>query len=198
VQGRGLLSHAGAARFARNHMLALVKAVLEQRSAERTYGIAEDDLTPGLGWSLPALRRVWNQRKAVVAPWWAENSKEAYNTGLDSLARSLEAWSTSRAGQRPGASVGFPRFHARRGRACVRFTTGTIRAEADRHHVSSAPTCSDDRGGRCRAAPPGYVGNRLNSWAPVPLQVYCWSWTPLVVDAPGVSTHRPELSATKL
>jgi hypothetical protein len=49
-----------------------------------------------------------------------------------------------------------------------------------------------------RAAPRGYVGNRLNSWAPVPLQVYCWSWTPLVVDAPGVSMHRPELSATKL
>src|SRR2546426_4114304 len=30
------------------------------------------------------------------------NSKEAYNTGLDSLARSLEAWSKSRAGGRAG------------------------------------------------------------------------------------------------
>jgi putative transposase len=136
AQKRSLWSHAGAARFARNHMLALVKATLDQRAAERSYGIAEDDLTPSLGWSLPALRRSWNQRKAAVAPWWGENSKEAYNTGLDSLARSLDAWSRSRMGQRAGATVGFPRFHSKRDRASVRFTTGTIRVEADRHHVT--------------------------------------------------------------
>ena len=35
-QARSLWSHAGAARFARNHMLALVKATLEQRAAERS------------------------------------------------------------------------------------------------------------------------------------------------------------------
>jgi putative transposase len=136
AQERSLWSHAGAARFARNHMLGLVMATLDQRAAEKSYGITGDDLTPSLGWSLPALRRVWNQRKDVVAPWWAENSKEAYNTGLDSLARSLEAWSKSRNGQRAGASAGFPRFHSRRARASVRFTTGTIRVEADRHHVT--------------------------------------------------------------
>jgi putative transposase len=136
AQVRSLLSHAGAARFARNHMLGLVKATLDQRAAERTYGIAGDDLTPGLGWSLPALRRAWNLRKAAVAPWWAQNSKEAYNTGLDSLARSLEAWSKSRQGGRAGAAVGFPRFHSKRDRASVRFTTGTIGVEADRHHVT--------------------------------------------------------------
>jgi putative transposase len=136
AQERSLWSHAGAARFARNHMLGLVRATLDQRAAEKSYGITGDDLTPSLGWSLPALRRAWNQRKDVVAPWWAENSKEAYNTGLDSLARSLEAWVKSRTGQWAGASVGFPRFHSRRGRASVRFTTGTIRVEADRHHVT--------------------------------------------------------------
>jgi putative transposase len=135
AQERSLSSHAGAARFARNHMLGLVKATLEQRAAERTYGIAEEDLTPAWGWSLPALRREWNRRKGMVAPWWAENSKEAYNTGLDSLARSLEAWSKSGKGQRAGASVGFPRFRSKRGRASVRFTTGAIRIEADRRHV---------------------------------------------------------------
>jgi len=136
AQERSLWSHAGAARFARNHMLGLVKAALDQRAAERSYGITENDLTPGPGWSLPALRRAWNQRKDVVAPWWAENSKEAYNTGLDSLARSLETWSKSRTGQRAGAEAGFPRFRSKRGRASVRFTTGTIRVEADRHHVT--------------------------------------------------------------
>jgi putative transposase len=136
TQERSLSSHAGAARFARNHMLALVKATLDQRAAERTYGMAEDDLTPSLGWSLPTLRRAWNLRKTAIAPWWAENSKEAYNTGLDSLARSLEAWSKSRRGRRAGASVGFPRFHSKRDRASVRFTTGAVRVEADRHHVT--------------------------------------------------------------
>lgn len=136
AQERSLWSHAGAARFARNHMLDLVKAVMDQRTAERSYGIAEAELTPALGWSLPSLRKIWNQRKEAVAPWWGENSKEAYNTGLDSLARSLDAWSKSRTGRRAGKSVGFPRFHSRRHRASVRFTTGTIRIEADRHHVT--------------------------------------------------------------
>jgi putative transposase len=136
AQARSLASQAGAARFARNHMLRLVKAVLDQRAAERSYGIDEADLSPGLGWSLPALRRVWNERKNSVAPWWSENSKEAYNTGLDSLARALEAWSKSRRGTRGGRPVGFPRFHTKRDRAKVRFTTGAIRVDADRHHVT--------------------------------------------------------------
>src|SRR5215469_13504761 len=78
AQQRSLWSHAGAARFARNHMLAVVKANLEQWVAERSYGIVGEDLTPCLGWSLPALRRAWNRRKDVVAPWWPEHSKEAY------------------------------------------------------------------------------------------------------------------------
>jgi hypothetical protein len=38
-------SHCGAARFAFNHMLSVVKANLDQLAAERSYGIAEADLT---------------------------------------------------------------------------------------------------------------------------------------------------------
>ena len=117
-------------------MLALVKAVMDQRAAERSYGVAESELTAVLGWSLPALRKVWNQRKASCAPWWGENSKEAYNTGLDGLARGLEAWSSSRRGQRAGRAVGFPRFKSARAPKSVRFTTGVIRVEADRRHVT--------------------------------------------------------------
>ncbi|GAS88964.1 IS607 family element RNA-guided endonuclease TnpB [Mycolicibacterium brisbanense] len=136
TQLRELASHAGAARFAHNHMLALVKAVMDQRAAERSYGIGEAELTPVLGWSLPALRKVWNQRKAWCAPWWGENSKEAYNTGLDGLSRGLEAWSKSRTGERKGRMVGFPRFKSARATRSVRFTTGAIRIEADRRHVT--------------------------------------------------------------
>lgn len=132
TQLRALASHAGAARFAHNHMVALVKAVMDQRAAERSYGIPEEQLTPGLGWSLPALRKIWNQRKA----WWAQNSKEAYNTGLDGLARGLDAWSKSRTGARAGPAVGFPRFTMARAAKAVRFSTGVIRIEADRRHVT--------------------------------------------------------------
>ena len=117
-------------------MLAAVKAVLDQRSAERSYGIAEAELTPSLNWSLPGLRKAWNARKDEVAPWWAQNSKEAYNTGLDALARGLTAWHTSRTGERAGKAVGFPRFKTARSRRAVRFTTGVLRVEADRHHVT--------------------------------------------------------------
>jgi putative transposase len=38
-QERQLLHHAGAARFAHNWALARVRAILDQREAERTYGI---------------------------------------------------------------------------------------------------------------------------------------------------------------
>jgi putative transposase len=137
AQQRSLAVHAGAARFAYNWALAAVKANAGQRAAERSYGIADGELTPALGWTLPALRRAWNQAKTQVAPWWAECSKEAFNTGLDGLARALRNFSASRSGQRAGRRVGFPRFRSRR-RAVpsVRFTTGAIRAEADRRHIT--------------------------------------------------------------
>ena len=135
-QVRDLLRHAGAARVAYNWGLARIKANLDQRSAERSYGIAETDLTAPLSWSLYAMRKDWNQAKATVAPWWAECSKEAYNTGLDQLARALKNWADSRKGERKGRRMGFPRFKSRRRHTpSVRFTTGTIRLEDDRRHV---------------------------------------------------------------
>ena len=52
AQERVLRSHAGAARVAFNWGLARVKAVMDQRAAEATYGIIGDDLSPALSWSL--------------------------------------------------------------------------------------------------------------------------------------------------
>ncbi|OKI61485.1 IS607 family element RNA-guided endonuclease TnpB [Micromonospora sp. CB01531] len=135
-QERAVLAHAGAARVAYNWALARVKAVMDQRAAERSYGVPEELLTPTVGWSLAKLRKAWNQAKPEVAPWWPECSKEAYNTGLDNLACGLKNWSDSRAGKRAGRRVGFPRFKSRRrATPSVRFTTGAIRVEADRKHV---------------------------------------------------------------
>ncbi|MGA3487375.1 helix-turn-helix domain-containing protein, partial [Micromonosporaceae bacterium DT55] len=45
AQERALLGHAGAARKAYNWALARVKAVMDQRAAERTYGIPDEQLT---------------------------------------------------------------------------------------------------------------------------------------------------------
>ncbi|MFD7055685.1 IS607 family element RNA-guided endonuclease TnpB [Streptomyces mirabilis] len=114
-----------------------MKANLGQREAERSYGIAEAGLTPSFGWSMYSLRRAWNAAKREVAPWWAECSKEAYATGLDQLARALKNWSDSRRGKRKGPRMGFPRYKSKRKTTpSVRFTTGTIRLEDDRRHVT--------------------------------------------------------------
>jgi len=59
-------------------------------------------------WSLPALRREWDQAKCDVAPWRAENSKGCYSCGLDGPARGLDAWLKSRRGERKGPPAGFP------------------------------------------------------------------------------------------
>ncbi|MDT5029009.1 MAG: putative transposase [Micromonosporaceae bacterium] len=91
--------------------LARVKANLGQWDAERSYGVAEDDLTPSFGWSMYSMRKAWNQAKMSVAPWWAHRSKEAYATGLDCLARALSNWSDSQRGKRKGPRIGFPRFN---------------------------------------------------------------------------------------
>ncbi|MGV9378049.1 helix-turn-helix domain-containing protein [Nonomuraea sp. NPDC003707] len=81
-QVEAFASHCGAARFTFNWGLALVKTALDQREAEKTYGISKELLTE-VPWSLPTLRRAWNTAKGTIAPWWADNSKEAYNSGLD-------------------------------------------------------------------------------------------------------------------
>ncbi|MBS4728449.1 IS607 family element transposase accessory protein TnpB [Mycobacterium sp. SM1] len=122
-------SHFGARRKAFNWGLAQVKADLDAKAAD-----------PGhepVGWDLGSLRWAWNRAKDMVAPWWAENSKEAYSSGLADLARALQNWSASRNGTRRGRRVGFPRFKsARRDAGRVRFTTETMRVEDDRRTIT--------------------------------------------------------------
>jgi putative transposase len=126
-QRRALASHCGAARVAYNWGLGLVTTRLDQRQADPTIQVP---------WTLPELRREWNQAKDEVAPWWAENSKEAYSSGLNGLACALRNWSDSRNGRRKGRPVSFPKLK-RKGRArdACRFTTGAIRVLPDRKHV---------------------------------------------------------------
>ena len=105
TQERLLLSHAGASRFAYNAGLAHIKEALDAGAKPE--------------WSLYGLRRWWNSNKDALAVgedgviWWTENSKEAYSSGLEALAKGLSNWSKSRKGVRKGRRVGFPRFKAK-------------------------------------------------------------------------------------
>ena len=119
AQERRFLSHAGAARFAYNAALAHVKESLDAGEKPE--------------WSFYSLRKWWNRNKDELAVdddgiiWWADNSKEAYSYGLESLAKGLSSWTKSRNGSRKGRRMGFPRFKSK-GRATPRFsyTTGNF------------------------------------------------------------------------
>ena len=124
AQERLLLSHAGGARFAFNAGLAHVKADIEAGAKPE--------------WSFYSLRKWWNANKDTLAVgddgviWWRENSKEAYSSGLEALAKGLSNWVKSRKGARKGRRVGFPKFKSK-DRATPRFayTTGFRLIEDD-------------------------------------------------------------------
>ena len=98
AQERKLASHTGAARFAFNAGLAHVKDGIDNGTKPE--------------WSYYALRKWWNANKDGLAvsgetgePWWRENSKEAYNAGLESLAAALSNWSKSHNGRSPDCGL---------------------------------------------------------------------------------------------
>lgn len=130
-----LYRHCGTGRFAYNHMLGLIKANMDQRNAEATYGLSGDELTPYVEWSYYGLRKEWNRRKHDVAPWYGAVSKEAASSGLTDLANGLKNWKDSKDGNRKGARMGFPRFQNRNRKMSMTFTTGVMRLAEDRHHV---------------------------------------------------------------
>jgi putative transposase len=121
-----LLAHAGAARLAYNHQLARVKANLDQRSAERSYGVADADLTPSLSWSKVSLINHVNAWKDGRAPdarvnddgtrglsWRGEVSADVFETASVNAAQALKNWTDSCNGTRAGKAAGFPRFKSR-------------------------------------------------------------------------------------
>jgi len=89
TQEREFRSHVGASRLTYNYLLSKVKATLDQREAEKSYGVSESELTPYMPTSHYALRKYWNIQKGTIAPWYRENSKEAYADGAKRLSLSL-------------------------------------------------------------------------------------------------------------
>ena len=121
-------SHFGARRKAFNWALGQVKDDLDAKKLDGDH--------VAVRWDFQSLRNEWNQVKDEVAPWWSENSKESYATGIADLARALNNWQASTSGVRKGRRVGFPRFKsARNDRSRVRLTTGAMRLEADRRTI---------------------------------------------------------------
>jgi putative transposase len=143
--GASLASHAGAARFSFNWGLAEIESRLEAHRVLAALAIrqgatvaeakswAAGPVGP-IPWTLPALRREWNGVKDDIAPWWRENSKEAYSSGLDALARALKNYFDSCRGRRRGRRVGWPKPKRRHGgRRSFRVTTGSFGIVDARH-----------------------------------------------------------------
>jgi putative transposase len=130
-----LARHFGARRKAYNWTVATVKADI---AAWHASGIETEKP------SLRALRKRWNTVKDEVcvntetgAVWWPECSKEAYADGIRGAVDAYWNWQSSRAGKRAGKQVGFPRLK-KKGRDADRvcFTTGAMRVEPDRRHLT--------------------------------------------------------------
>lgn len=134
-QARALARHFGARRLAYNWTVATLKADIDAWHAT-----GAETAVP----SLPSLRKRWNLAKDTVcvnwetgATWWRECSKEAYADGIAGAVQAYWNWQTSRAGNRAGCRAGFPRFK-KKGRDTdrVSFTTGAMRIEQDRRHIT--------------------------------------------------------------
>jgi putative transposase len=134
-QARSLARHFGARRKAYNWTVAALKADIE---AWHTAGVESGKP------SLRVLRKRWNTVKNEVCVnaetgtvWWPECSKEAYADGVDGAVNAYWNWQRSRSGNRAGKRVGFPRFKKKgRDQDRVSFTTGAMRVEPDRRHLT--------------------------------------------------------------
>jgi putative transposase len=147
AQEQAFRSHCGAQRFAFNFGIELAGKIRAQRAAEYSYGLRGAQLTP---LSAYGLRRAWNAVKHEIAPWWAENSKEAYSSGLANAAAAFNNYGDSWNGKRRGPKVRPPGFKGRRARRSCRFTTGAFPPTADRRHVKlprigAVRTCESTR-----------------------------------------------------
>jgi putative transposase len=135
-QAGALARHFGARRKAYNWTVATLKADIDAWNATGVVEAAKP--------SLQGLRKRWNTVKDEVCVntqtggvWWPQCSKEAYADGITGAVRGYWNWQQSRAGNRAGKRVGFPRFKKKgRDQDRVTFTTGAMRVESDRRHVT--------------------------------------------------------------
>lgn len=130
-QRERLGQHAGLARVVENFCLEIVKAALEQREAEKTYGVPDAYLTP-VPWSAPALERAWRAAHPDRFPWFIEEglSSRVPKEACRVRAAGFKNFFASRSGKRKGKKVGFPDWRKRRDGSRFRY-------DADRAHPRS-------------------------------------------------------------
>jgi putative transposase len=121
-----LARHAGAARFAFNQCLAMVKTALTRRNTDPNVEV------PWTGFDLINTFNAWKKTEdagrvfAVDAkgeaeivvtglPWRGEVSQQVFEEAAVDLGKGLKAWSDSRSGNRKGKRVGFPRYKRKTG-----------------------------------------------------------------------------------
>jgi putative transposase len=115
---------------------------LEQITADLAHYQATGETTDAP--SFYGLRKRWNAEKSTLCRnentgeiWWPSVSKEVFADGVKGAVDGYWRWQKSRAGQISGRRVGFPRFKKRgRDRDRFSFSTGAMRFEADRRHLT--------------------------------------------------------------
>ena len=114
-QRKRLGQHAGLSRVVENFCLELVKAALDQREAERTYGVPESALTTA-PWTAFALEYAWRRVHPDRFPWFrvAGLSSRVPKEACRMRAAGLRNWVNSRRGRRRGRRVGFPKWRKRK------------------------------------------------------------------------------------
>jgi putative transposase len=125
----------GARRMAYNWALEQIKNNLDRYAAT-----GEKTAPP----TLFGLRKRWNGEKARLcvdagtgSAWWPSVSKEVFAGGIKGAVDGYWRWQGSRAAAIAGRPIGFPRFKKRgKDRDRFTFTTGAMRLEADRRHLT--------------------------------------------------------------
>ena len=102
-----LRGYCGTARAAYNILLYQVRANLGQRAAEKTYDIAEADLTPALSWHRFGLEKLLRENRAQWLPWHEQVPYLVLDRPAHNLAAALARWKS-------GAAK-FPRYRKKHG-----------------------------------------------------------------------------------
>lgn len=132
-QAARLGQHAGLSRVVENFCLELVRAALDQRKAEKTYGIPEEELT-AVPWSAPELERAWRVAHPDRFPWFGEEclSSRVPKEACRVRAAGFKNFFASRSGKRKGRKVGFPGWRKRRDGSRFRYDANRAHPRSER------------------------------------------------------------------
>ena len=121
-------SHVGAVRYVYNWTLDLLQKNYEAVKADPSVERVPISHTPIL--------KLWTQAKNNVAPWWGENAKEAYDTGILNAVKSYQNFFNSLSGKRKGPKMGYPRFKKRSDQSQIGcMFNGIVRLNEETKHV---------------------------------------------------------------